>query len=1049
MSKELQENLTKLSDEIGQQEKDLATTKIRVRPEDQVPEENPFVTSQGNVVDPLAPPGDLEEPSMVPDMPEEPETLAEDPLPSEISFADDDVFTGDKVEVAAWKDIVGLFRSGKLLNDAKDLIKNKKTVYNPKTISSDPEAAIQIETLAKDLKLDKFKRIKYKDIADSLNNSGYDYDDKFVKEIIAKAQKGGPTVADPYTVFKEFHFLASVGTKTKELAKQVIANKSNGVVDKKLIVEFQHMLTLEGLIARRLKGQQVDIARSLGVLREVRKPGPVNVKQIDEIISEFDEYSSTIDPSKNSDGLSVIEDLAQKYDNAIDNTTRRQIAEGNGRPVHRRLARIISNVYTTGLVSSIRTHSRNILGFVSLSQMTKVENIGTWALGRTRLGLSKFNKYLPESIQFDPKDRMRMAQVLEEGKIHIGLIGDALQSFWRVARHNKLRDRSTKIDYENPVGRGDFDVDTGSPILDRLTKYTGTASTYHGQLLSAEDEYMKTFGYFAKLKSEALRRKALEKERLLDTGKVTADEAEELAHQFFEKLLKDPSDEMIEMATEHARYLTHTQELTGLFKMAERASQNPLMKVWMPFFKVTTNLVGSVLERNVYTALLTPRFRKAITEGGAKADAAISRAVTGSAISYFISGMAMDGKVTGAGPFRFEDRQAMIAQGWQPYSFVIDSTDFSEETIEKFRSLSNVSVGKGNLKNRIFVSYQGIEPLSVILAIGATNGEYAQLNPGDEDMFDLFAGTAFATMEYIDSHPMLSAMGQITDVIRSDPKEGEDVIYNKFAEVFETYSNYVVHGFPNAGLPSEIDLSGVGVDAKIPTTPFSIDVGGKKIPVGGSWSSWYASLETMDDPTQSAIKAPLDMEDPYTTNPLVAKWTKVLQRSCSRNSHCSSQLPVVLDPLTGEERHNGVGNLNDFYSPFKKSDGTDIGVWTVINEYNVGDPMIYQKYSTIDGVKLSDLQFNRLTEIATKDGLLADSIIKYGEAAIKLPNMNKLDIAAGIKKLISDAYSGAKEALLMEDDELRDHVQLVQELRNEAINEGQSLNKLMISGEEE
>lgn len=1048
MSKELQENLTKISTEIEEQDKQLFTTKIRVRPEEDAIDENEFVRSQGNIVDPKAKVGYIEEPSMVPDVPEEPETLAEDTQAPEIAFADDEVFTGEKIDVAInWKDIAAKFKSGELLDEAKNIIGKRQTVFNPKKLSTDEEAAIQIETLAKDLKLDKFKRIKYKDIADSLNRSGYEYDDKFVQEIIAKAKEGGPTIADPYTVFKEFHFLSSVGKKTKDLAKQVVENKRRGVIDKNLLVEFQHMLTLEGLMARRLKGQQVDIARSLGVLREARKPG--DIKNLDEVISQFDEYSSSINPlGKGNDGQSVIESLAEKYDNALDNTQRRLIAEGNGKPFHKRIARIISNVYTTGLVSGIPTHARNLLGFFSLSHMTKVENIGTWGFGKIRQGISKFNKYLPEKLQTDPSDRMRMVQVIEEGKWHFGLIGDALQAFWQTARHNRLRDRATKIDYENPVGRGDFEDLTGSPIIDRVAKFTGTASTYHGRLLAAEDEAMKSFGFYAKLKSEALRRKVLEKERLIDEGTST-DEAERLSEEFFVNIMKDPSDEMLEIATEHSRYLTHTQDLEGGLRALENMTQNPLLKVWAPFFKVTSNLVGSVLERNVYTAAISPRFWKNFNAGGVKRDAALSRMTTGSAISYYFSGLAMDGRVTGAGPFRFEDRQAMIAQGWQPYSFVIDSTDFSEETIEKFSSLSNVSVGKGNLKNRIFLSYQGIEPLSVLIAMGATNGEYAQLNPGDEDMLDLVAGSTFATMEYINSHPLLSGMGQIVDVLRADPKEGESAIYAKFAEVFEVYSNYVVNGFPNAGLPSEIDLNKAGIDAKIPTTPFYVESGGKKVHVGGSWSSWYARLETMHDPTKSAIKAPMYMQDQYNNNPLVSKWTKVLQRACSRNSACSSQIPRERDPLTGDLKYNGVGNLNDFYSPSKKSDGTNIGVWTVINEYNVGDPQLYNKYGNIDGVKLSDLQFDRLVEIATEDGLLENSILKLGEAAVNLPNANKADIAANIKKLISDAYSGAKQQLIMEDDELRERIQLVKELKTEALNEGQSLNKLMISGEEE
>ena len=239
MSQEIEQNLTKMTTETDEADKQLATTKIRVRPEEDLINENEFVRSQGNVVDPQAEIGYMDEPSMVPDVSEKSETLIEDPTAPDISFTDESTFTGEKIDVAVnWKDIAARFKSGELLKEAKDLVKKKKQVFNPNRISTDEEAAVHIETVAKDLNLDKFKRISYKDIADSLNKSGYEYDDKFVQQIIKKAKDGGPTVADPYTVFKEFHFLSSIGKKTKDLAKQVVENKKKGFIDKNLLVEF-------------------------------------------------------------------------------------------------------------------------------------------------------------------------------------------------------------------------------------------------------------------------------------------------------------------------------------------------------------------------------------------------------------------------------------------------------------------------------------------------------------------------------------------------------------------------------------------------------------------------------------------------------------------------------------------------------------------------------------------------------------------------------------------------------------------------------------------
>jgi hypothetical protein len=141
-------------------------------------------------------------------------------------------------------------------------------------------------------------------------------------------------------------------------------------------------------------------------------------------------------------------------------------------------------------------------------------------------------------------------------------------------------------------------------------------------------------------------------------------------------------------------------------------------------------------------------------------------------------------------------------------------------------------------------------------------------------------------------------------------------------------------------------------------------------------------------------------------------------------------LPRGLDPLTGEVQKAGKGNLYEAFSPFKTSDGKFSPAHAVLVEYGV--PM-YIPSKSMDGIELSATQYNRLVELATADGRLADSIASYG----KMPSIQSQaerdlgSVQAMITQEISNAYTKARDMLVAEDPDLAEKVSDVQEARRE------------------
>jgi hypothetical protein len=83
---------------------------------------------------------------------------------------------------------------------------------------------------------------------------------------------------------------------------------------------------------------------------------------------------------------------------------------------------------------------------------------------------------------------------------------------------------------------------------------------------------------------------------------------------------------------------------------------------------------------------------------------------------------------------------------------------------------------------------------------------------------------------------------------------------------------------------------------------------------------------------------------------------------------------------------------------------------------------MYIPKKSVDGIQLSATQYNRWIELATQDGALADQIAYLGESD-SIQNLASQDLGkaqAIISKVISDAYSNAKQMLIAEDPDLFD-----------------------------
>jgi hypothetical protein len=114
------------------------------------------------------------------------------------------------------------------------------------------------------------------------------------------------------------------------------------------------------------------------------------------------------------------------------------------------------------------------------------------------------------------------------------------------------------------------------------------------------------------------------------------------------------------------------------------------------------------------------------------------------------------------------------------------------------------------------------------------------------------------------------------------------------------------------------------------------------------------------------------------------------------------------------------------FNPFKRADGTFEPAYATLIEYGIPQ---YRPDRKIDGVELSADQMNRLIELATDGGKLAERIDALGKdrSIIRLAASNLAEAQTIIAQEISAAYSAAREQLLIEDKDLAQSIKDVKD----------------------
>jgi hypothetical protein len=831
-----------------------------------------------------------------------------------------------------------------------------ETAFNLDMIQDADGVKQFIEATARAYGADKIEKISYKQMAEELSVSGYD--EGFIARIIDPLQA---TKASPQDAYKMQLALVDAGKRAFDLGEQVKAAERAGQLAPELTSEFMQAVALEGALVKAVRGRQADIARTLGIFSQARQSSTQRGEMLKAIMNE-------------AGGIDSVHDFANKY-TALSVSGRANMAE-NGyattlRGSFNRVTDMAMSTWINGLLSSPVTHAKNIAGNLFFGGLQMPERALASAIGKTRNFMFKGGE---EAISGDElyAQAVGFLQGIREG-------GEIAA---RAAKNNTPTDPFQKIEATR-LNREPFEVDFGDSEIGKAVSgalsYYGKFVTLPGRALMAEDEFFKAIGYRMELNALATRESEKVYKALVDSG-VAPDNAARQAADLMADLLVNPTPDIQDAAMGASRTVTFTRELEPKLQGIQRFAQNPLIKMFVPFIKTPTNIALEAVARTP-AFVASPRFWSDFNAGGIRRDQSIARATLGSALIYSVSAGVFEGRVTGYGPMRMEDKKALEGTGWQPFSLVFNTEDVDPELLAKFEKLTTVSRGP----DKIYISYAGLEPVGTLLAIGATSGEYAQMTPGGEDLDKLMLGGSLALYTYLSEQPMLQGISDIQKVFTSGAKDAPTIAYDFINQASKQISQFAIGGSP----------------------------------IGVVHNSFVAGIERIVDPTKSNTMPPEMGTKTGMIEPAVRGFYEAVRYYKSRNPLTSDSLPRALDPITGEVEMVGKGKLYEMFNPFKESSGKYNQAKAVLVAYGV--PMYIPKKS-IDGIQLSATQYNRWIELATQDGALADQIAYLGESD-SIQNLASQDLGkaqAIISKVISDAYSNAKQMLIAEDPDLFD-----------------------------
>lgn len=598
----------------------------------------------------------------------------------------------------------------------------------------------------------KTENITFDDVITSAKNAGMD--DTFISKLT-----DGTLTVNPKNTYMALEAQRTSAGHLEKLLRDFTENPGTFTPEKEM--EAMQTIAFHSLLQRSVKNYQTNVAQSLAVMR-IPRTGIISLED-------------------STEGLMSRKDLmkfAQAFLHETDAAKRAKLIDSTASSGWRDKT---FSVFVNNILSRPSTHLKNAVSNFVFMPIRGIEKTIAAGIGTARraAGIGSEEQYfLSETYSSIAATRQALKDGLEMAK------------FAAKQGYSSTMDDATKIDLVK-ARTEIFDYQADSPLAG-FWKAANFISTLPGRSLLTADEFFKGMNYRYELERYATREGIKAYEQALETGGKK--EAELAFDKAVQAAYDNPSDELLVAAQE----ATFTKPLEGIAKKAQNVINDDsymgfLLRTQIPFVTTPVNLSLQMLERTPL-APLTARVRADLAKGGKEADLALAKIGMGTGAAMLFTSYAEDGKLTGAGPADKGQRDALLRQGWQPYSMVYDGTNMTEEQRASFAELPvDVRYGTGDYEGKIFISYQGMEPVGAFLAMAANYNDFGRYRNDMADMSVMEKSAAalqYAFYDYMMSTPFLQGLSNISSALGIGPMSKQDESMKLFDELTKSLVNF-------------------------------------------------------------------------------------------------------------------------------------------------------------------------------------------------------------------------------------------------------------------
>jgi hypothetical protein len=560
-----------------------------------------------------------------------------------------------------------------------------------------------------------------------------------------------------------------------------LASKAEGGSDRDL-VNFRKAWVRHVAIQEQVSGLTAEAGRALNQFRIMAKAGgDVNARMLREII--------------NTEGRDSIEDVARAITGMKGDPERmNSFIRDAYKPTWRDK---IFELWINSLLSGPATHVVNVVS----NTLTAVTQIPEQAIA-AGLGAGR-SLFRPDT------ERVLMSEV---GARAAGLIQGAKEG--AIAAAEAIR-----------TGEGSDPLSKIEARQHRaISGLKGEIVRVPSRMLVAGDEFFKAVAMRSSFAAAAT--------RLATREGLKGDELR--AH--IAELIADPTDAMIEEATDHARYSTFQRPLGEMGQSLTNFINKWHLRAILPFIRTPANIFKYSLERTPAAPLLK-EVREDLKAGGSRADVAMGRIVFGSGLGAAAVMLALQGIITGGDPDDDDQRRLLRSMGWQPYSVRIGET---------------------------YYSYARLDPLATVLGLAADLAASHE-NMSEEERQKRTVNVFKAILAQLQNKTFLSGFGGLLEAVQDSARYGENFVAKLVGSVVPTgvaqINNSIDPVVRDTHADGVVDAAVKRIESRIPglsdNLPAKRDVWGRILKREGGAGPDVASpiwvSTSHDDPVTAAL----------------------------------------------------------------------------------------------------------------------------------------------------------------------------------------------------